>query len=1237
MEIPIMARVMATRRRVFLLLLFVMLVLAIGGATVIGKELSDEALDSDLATPELIQQAYEAGEISAGERLLYLAYATIEHDSLPARFRSSVGWFGTSTVRELERAFAKIASGDGPAMAESVRRELARLENITNDVCKAEDGPSESQSAHFYLNFASIGGELTAEIYLASLEAAWQTEVNQYSWPLPPLCTETDEDCGDDNPWDKYPVLATDLGPGLFGQVWLGEGKYTGFIGDNPNTGEQEDDAWATCMELNSDFSQITRNTPLENVKITAAHEYFHAIHFGIGFDDALEKDMWTESMATYVEDEVADSVNDGINYLWPDFKWCLGNWPNGDTSSYSNWLFFRYAAERHGGTNISGGGEEIAQAFLRSAALNQTGLQAMESALNNKGTDLSEFFHDYAIATRLMRSCPNADPYCYEEAADYTGAKGPVENNADLSPYHFKQATGKQNDHYSVVWIGLPTDGIYSIAVENIGLSYSGKLRISVVAKTPSGLEITHYSPIALDPFDEEVIVDKAFEPPEDTTEVVAVITNEQRGNISTNPISCEEMEYALSVARPIVFVLDDTSSMADEIADARTAMINKVDKLEESFIYPNYHLVTYKDTVNYQGNTNDPDEIRDWLNGVNASGGADCPEEMLGALERVADEAEYGEAWLITDAGFHGSITDLVQTISQLVDANVKVHPVLLSWLLCFDSGESASTTNTYSLDDEPGIRLPVVDGDLGRQSFFQIATETGGHYFRIASSETTSATDVLLSEMTAGADLALNRDQVGIPNAVADGSFEDGPPPDSAWTEVTNNTDCTQIGDWMDTWEAPSYHGVFDFWAGGRCNDVITTNSVSQTITIPVTSTTLSFQYMTFRQSPDDPIPDDYGYVTVNGSQVWQLDLTQANNTRPNWVEVAVDLSAYAGQTVSLRLGVQNTGDNNGNMRVDYVKMLGGNPPNPPRIYQVPIDETTTTVNFLLNMFKGGAELEVRDPNGIVVQTDDPGVTYTNFRGAQYYEIADPAAGVWEIQISGEGSFSFSSSGDSGINLEYLGSTSWAQGAMEQLRARLSGPVDTAEFQLVTPEGTLVDILPLFDDGVHGDGEAGDGFFAGSYTPTAQGNYYLRVEGLDDNGDPYTRMATKVIRVHTLQVVAPDGQSAEPGDTILYEFTIYNTGGTAQTYNLSLSSDLGWADPGGIPASVQVPGGGSAVVQVTVNVPETAVPGSADRTTLVAISQADPLVNDSGSVVTTVPDIVLGELVYLPFLER
>jgi hypothetical protein len=682
---------------------------------------------------------------------------------------------------------------------------------------------------------------------------------------------------------------------------------------------------------------------------------------------------------------------------------------------------------------------------------------------------------------------------------------------------------------------------------------------------------------------------------------------------------------------------VLDDTESMADEIDDAKSSLLAKIQLLEDKEIYPSYNLITYKDSVDYHGRTNDPDEIRDWINGISASGGGDCPEEMLGALERVADEAEYGDAWLITDAGFHGFIDDLVVTIYELIDANVTVHPMLLSWLLCWDPGEVASTINTYSLGDEPGIRLPEVNGDLGRQSFFQLATETGGHYFRIASSETISATDVLLSEMTAGADLALNRDEIGAPNAVADGSFEEGPPPDSAWSEITNNTDCTQIGDWMDAWEAPSYHGVFDFWAGGRCNGVITTNSVSQTITIPVTSTTLSFQYMTFRLSPDDPIPDDYGYVTVDGNQVWQLDLTQANNTRPNWVEVTVDLAAYAGQTVSLQIGVQNTGDNNGNLRVDYVKMLGGNPPNPPRIYQVPVDETTTTVNFLLNMFKGGAEMEVKDPDGVVVLPNDPGVSFTDFRGNQYYQIADPLAGVWEIQISGEGSFSFSTSGDSGINLEYLGSTSWAQGAMEQLKARLTGPIDTADFQLVTPEGTFVDALPLFDDGAHDDGEAGDGFYAGSYTPSAQGNYYLRVEGLDESGNPYARVATEMIRVHTLQLVAPPGQTAEPGDTIVYDFSIYNTGGTAQTYDLSLTSELGWADPGGIPASVDVPGGGSAIVQVTVNVPLTATLGSADRATLVAISQENPLVNDSASVVTTVPVAILSEVAFLPFLAR
>lgn len=60
--------------------------------------------NQELSTPELIDQALAKGEITEEERLLYLAYAVYEYESLPARFRGNVGWRATFVVRELHEA-----------------------------------------------------------------------------------------------------------------------------------------------------------------------------------------------------------------------------------------------------------------------------------------------------------------------------------------------------------------------------------------------------------------------------------------------------------------------------------------------------------------------------------------------------------------------------------------------------------------------------------------------------------------------------------------------------------------------------------------------------------------------------------------------------------------------------------------------------------------------------------------------------------------------------------------------------------------------------------------------------------------------------------------------------------------------------------------------------------------------------------------------------------------------------
>ena len=75
----------------------------------------------------LIDQALAEGEISVEERLLHLAYAVYEYESLPAQFQSNVGWRGTEAVSEIRQA------ADTPAIMcnldTSVQDELRRVLN----------------------------------------------------------------------------------------------------------------------------------------------------------------------------------------------------------------------------------------------------------------------------------------------------------------------------------------------------------------------------------------------------------------------------------------------------------------------------------------------------------------------------------------------------------------------------------------------------------------------------------------------------------------------------------------------------------------------------------------------------------------------------------------------------------------------------------------------------------------------------------------------------------------------------------------------------------------------------------------------------------------------------------------------------------------------------------------------------------------------------------------------------
>jgi hypothetical protein len=172
------------------------------------------------------------------------------------------------------------------------------------------------------------------ETVYATMKRVWDHEIGTmgYRMPLPDGGTPDDED----NPTPGLDVYLADLGSrGLYGYC-APEGR-----GDEHQLG-------GYCV-LDNDYAYDQYGTAPNNaLRVTAAHEFFHAIQFAYDVDE----DAWLmEGSATWIEDEVYDSINDNRQFL----AYSPLRYPRSplDYSSglhrYGAWLFFRYASERFG------------------------------------------------------------------------------------------------------------------------------------------------------------------------------------------------------------------------------------------------------------------------------------------------------------------------------------------------------------------------------------------------------------------------------------------------------------------------------------------------------------------------------------------------------------------------------------------------------------------------------------------------------------------------------------------------------------------------------------------------------------------------------------------------------------------------------------------------------------------------------------------------------------------------
>jgi hypothetical protein len=145
---------------------------------------------------------------------------------------------------------------------------------------------------------------------------------------------------------------------------------------------------------------------------------------------------------------------------------------------------------------------------------------------------------------------------------------------------------------------------------------------------------------------------------------------------------------------------------------------------------------------------------------------------------------------------------------------------------------------------------------------------------------------------------------------PSGVTNGNFESG---STGWVEYS-----THEWDLIVTSFPPGvtpHNGSWAVWLGGDHNDI---SYIQQQVTVPPGSPYLAYWHWI---ASADSCGHDLGGVVINGSVVDVYDLCESTSTGA-WVQHVVNLSAYAGQSVSLQIRAETNASLNSNLFIDDV---------------------------------------------------------------------------------------------------------------------------------------------------------------------------------------------------------------------------------------------------------------------------------------------------------------------------
>jgi hypothetical protein len=373
------------------------------------------------AAPDALSRALAAGELTEAQYALERARALFRLDAV----RATHGMVNAPGLRDATLVLRDLAlrvhdlPADEQAIAQGILARPTDSPDPEGNSYTTDEAPpycTANACIHYVATTRDAPPSADAndddvpdyiETVGAELEVVWAKEVDEYGYRAP----KSDLTSTNHGPDGRIDIYVADIGDdGLYGYCQTDDPALT------PSVSTYDFSAY--CV-VDDDFSpgQFGTTSGIDALRVTLAHEFFHAVQFAYDYLD----DGWLfEATSTWMEDEVYDDIDDNLQYLAasplarPGVPLDLWD-PNPSSSTngtqYGTFIFFRYLSEKLGDPSIVRRIWERADGAA--GGPDDYSVQAIHNALRGYGSAFPAMLAAFAAA--------NAFPAAfYEEGSAY-------------------------------------------------------------------------------------------------------------------------------------------------------------------------------------------------------------------------------------------------------------------------------------------------------------------------------------------------------------------------------------------------------------------------------------------------------------------------------------------------------------------------------------------------------------------------------------------------------------------------------------------------------------------------------------------------------------------------------------------------------------------------------------------------------------------------------------------------